>query len=126
MNKNKIKLYHYSNSNFDIVKPCFFGKNNFTYNDVKTCKLARSFFYLSDTPLEYCFKNSKYLYVIEINKNNLYDLRTDKLNLKVKYNKDITGLLNYCKDNYKGIIYNVGFDIVCLFYSVRVKPVIKG
>jgi hypothetical protein len=113
-----IKLYHYSNKKFDVISPSFFGDNDYTFND-KKYNIKRSFFYLEPKPLEYRFKGSKYLYIVEVYKQDLYDLREDKDNLKVKYKGDIEGLLRYCKRKYKGIIYNVGFDIVSLFYDIE-------
>ncbi len=124
-NKNIIKLYHYSNDNFDIIKPCNFGKNNFTFNDVKACKVDRAFFYLNDEPIEYQFKNTKYVYITLIDKNYLYDLRTDKDDLKNLYKNDIEGLLLYCKRHYNGIIYDVGFTIACIFYDIKAIQVIR-
>lgn len=115
-----IKLYHYSNKKFDTVKPSFFGHNHFTRNDVIACKVARAFFYLNNAPNEYRFFNSRYRYKAVIAEQNLYDLRTDTKGLKAKYSGDVSGLLAYCKRLYKGIIYNTGFDIVCLFSNTPV------
>jgi len=123
MNKNKVTLYHYSNKDLKVINPLYFGDNNYTFNDVKACDIKRTFFYLNNEPLEYIFKKAKYLYKVTIDKKNLYDLKLDKLGLKAKYNGDIKGLLSYCKRHYKGIIYNVGFDIASLFYNVKASKV---
>ena len=50
-----------------------------------------------------------------------------KENLKVKYQGNIEGLLQYIKDNFFGCIYNVGFDIAILFNDIEVlkKEVLK-
>ncbi len=121
----KTKLYHYSDKDIKSIKPVFFGNNLYTLNDTRQCNIKRSFFYLTATPKEYIFKNSNYLYITKINPKNLYDLRSDKLNLKVKYSGNIKGLLSYCKRYYKGIIYNVGFDIVCLFSDIKILKQVK-
>ena len=125
MTKNTVTLYHYSNRDIKVIKPLYFGDNLYTFNDVKVSKIKRSFFYLENKPIEYIFKNAKYLYKVIIDKKSLYDLRNDKDNLKVKYNGDIKGLLSYCKRYYKGIIYNVGFDIASLFYSIKAKKLYR-
>ena len=119
MKKNKLTLYHYSNRDIKIINPEFFGDNNYTYNELKACNIKRTFFYLNKKSPECYFKNTNYLYTVIVDKKNLYNLRTDKKNLKIKFQGDITSLLSYCKKSYTGIIYNVGFDIVSLFYSVK-------
>lgn len=113
-----MKLYHYSRTNIkDKIKVKYFGNNSYTFND-KKYNIDRSFFYIDDNIPEYKLKNCKYKYTVEIDKNKIYDLKVDKLNLKYKYN-DITKLLQYIKDNYIGCLYNVGFDIVVLFYDIE-------
>jgi len=121
MNKNKVTLYHYSNKELKQVKPCFFASNAFTFNDLKASKIKRSFFYIDNKTKESFFYNCKYCYNVIIDKKSLYDLKQDKDNLKIKFKGNINGLLIYCKKHYKGIIYNVGYDIVSLFYNVSVK-----
>lgn len=121
---NKLILYHYSNKKLDNVKVSYFGNNSFTFNDVKACKIKRSFFYTDDNYKEAFFYNSGYKHIISIDKKLLYDLQTDKDKLKARY-RDITSLLLHCKRYYKGIIYNVGYEVISLFYDVRVKEVIQ-
>ena len=123
MIKNTVTLYHYSNRDIKIIEPLYFGDNFYTFNDIKSSNIKRTFFYLNKKPLEYIFKNARYCYYVTIDKKNLYNLKRDKLGLKTKYNGDIDGLLRYCKRHYKGIIYNVGFDIVSLFYSIKAYKV---
>lgn len=125
MKKNKITLYHYSNRDIKSINPEFFGHNNYTFNDLKVCNIKRTFFYTNKKSPEYILKNANYIYTVIIDKKNLYDLRTDKKNLKVKYNGDIISLLSYCKKYYTGIVYNVGFDIVSLFYSIKAYRKVK-
>ena len=115
-----IKLYHYSNKKFDTVKPSFFGDNYFTLNDVTASKVARAFFYLSDTPLEKIFFNTLYKYTAVIDESKIYDLRTDKKDLKARYKNDVRGLVSYCKRYFSGLVYNSGIDIVCLFDNIAV------
>lgn len=123
---NKIQLYHYSNRDIKKIKPLYFGNNLYTFNDKKACTIKRTFFYINKKFSECYFKNSKYLYIVNVYKKNLYNLQIDKLNLKKKYNGNINGLLSYCKKHYKGIIYNIGFDVVCLFKTIKAyKQIIR-
>ena len=116
----KYKLYHYSNKEIkDNIKPDYFGENIYTFND-KKYKINRSFFYTSDIIPEYKLKNCKYKYTCHIEDKYIYDLKIDKDKLKIRYVNRIEALLNYIKANYKGILYNVGFDIVCLFENISI------
>jgi hypothetical protein len=113
-------LYHYTDKDLNEVKIDFFGDNAYTFND-KKYNVKRSFFYLEPKPQEYRFKDSQYCYIVEINEKSLYNLIEDKDNLKIKFKNDVLGLLLYCKAHYKGITYNVGFNIVSLFINVPIK-----
>jgi len=122
-----VKLYHYSNKKLETISPSYFGANSYSFNEKKTSNIPRSFFYLEQNIPEYHLKNSKYCYIVDIEPSKLYDLRKDKDNLKVKYQGNIEGLLQYIKDNFFGCIYNVGFDIAILFNDIEVlkKEVLK-
>ena len=118
MERDNLKIYHYSNKNFnDKIKVEYFGYNAYSFNDTKY-SIKRSFFYTEKKIAEYHLKDSKYCYITEIEKTKLYNLKEDKENLKSKF-IDITELLNYLKVKYLGIIYNVGFNIVSLFYDIK-------
>ena len=118
---NKIKLYHFSDYNIkNKISVKFYGLNSYTANDLKATNIKRAFYYIDNIPLEYRFKNSKYCYVIEVDKNNLYDLRIDKNNYINKY-KNIPEILKAIKRDYIGIIYNSGIDIVNLFYDIKIN-----
>ncbi|MHA1437870.1 MAG: hypothetical protein ACTSPD_09865 [Promethearchaeota archaeon] len=57
--------------------------------------------------------------------SKLYDLRKDQSKLVKKYNGNIDTILRNIKKNYDGLIYNVGFNIVCLFKTVNVDRKLK-
>lgn len=115
-----MKLYHYSDKELKIIEVKHFAKNSYSFNEKKASSIERSFFYLEQNPKEHYLENSKYCYIVDIANNKLYDLREDKENLKVKYQNNTEGLLEYLKENYLGAIYNVGFDIAILFYDIQV------
>lgn len=117
-----MKLYHYSNKkNLKTVKIKYFNSNSYTLNDYKHCKINRSFFYTELKP-EKLLKNCKNIYYTQINKTDIYDLKTDNKNYISKYNTIENILLQVKNDGYKGILYNTGKrDIVNLFYNVNVK-----
>ena len=117
-------LYHPSDKKFDTIKIKYFGENNYTLSDKKSCSIERSFFYLTPKIPEHRFKNSKYLYVIKINDKKIYDLRIDKNNLIQKH-KTITNLMEHLKKYYIGAVYNVGYDIACIFKDIKPINIIK-
>ena len=114
-----MKLYHYSDKKLKTISTKFFGANSYSFNE-KKYPINRSFFYLEAKIPEYHLKNSKYSYTVNVEPSKLYDLRKDKDNLKVKYQGNIEGLLQYIKDNFFGCIYNVGFDIAVLFDNIEI------
>jgi len=115
-----MKLYHYSDKKLKTISTKFFGANSYSFNEKKSSNIPRSFFYLKPEIPEYHLKNSKYSYIVNVEPSKLYDLRKDKDNLKVKYQGNIEGLLQYIKDNFFGCIYNVGFDIAVLFDNIEI------
>lgn len=118
----KILIYHPSNKRFDIVKVKYFGEHLYTRGDVKASNLNRSFFYFKQYCPERRFRTRQYSYVVEVVKNRLYDLRTDKQNLIDKFvttKHDIDGMLRYIKKSYLGAIYDLGeYNIITIFYDI--------
>ncbi len=114
-----MKLYHYSDKELKIIKVAHFAENSYSFNEKKASSIERSFFYLEQKPKEYHLTTAKYCYIVDVPSNKIYDLREDKEGLKVKYQNDTEGLLEYLKGNYTGAIYNIGFDIAILFYDIQ-------
>jgi len=109
---DKIKLYHYSNSNFKgYVKPSFFGLNSYSYNSVKLSGVKRSYFYLEPKIKEYYLQGSKFLYITEIDKNKLYNLDSNKI-----ISDDI-----YTEAKKQGYIGIYNKEQVVLFKAVKIK-----
>jgi hypothetical protein len=112
-------LYHFSNKNFEVLKPDFFGENSFTKNDAKfSCK--RFFCYAEKMPAEKCFSFSNFRYTLQIDEKNIYNLETDILKLKEKFNFDIDKILAYCKKNFHGIKYFTSFQTFCIFRKYNI------
>ncbi len=126
MRYNKIKLYHYSDINIPSkIKVKYFGKNHYTLNDVKSCNIKRAFFFLDNYNHEPSFLSNDYTYIVEVNKNRLYDLRKDKDNLYLGFS-NIFELVKYVKKHYIGIIYNIGnWDIANIFYDISYTKKVK-
>lgn len=130
--KNKIKLYHYSN--IDIPKKIqvkTFGKNYYTKNDISACNIKRAFYYIDKSKVEHMLKYSKYLYIVEVNKNQLYNLDIDKKKLKEKFTRknlnivDIPKMVKYIKKQYIGAIYNQ--NVVSIFKDLKYnKKIVRG
>jgi hypothetical protein len=118
---NKIKLYHYSNSDFKgYINPCFFGENSFSRNSQRISGIKRSYFYIDRQSREICLKGVKFLYIAEIEPSRLYDLRADRLNLAEQLRgKDI--FKEAKQRGYIGLIGNNGFNCICLFKAVKIK-----
>jgi len=122
----KIKLYHLSNKDIKgRISIKFFNDNLYTFNDYKISKVKRAFYYLDLKNIEYRFKNCVYLYVIEIDKKKIYNLNTDDLKLKNKFNT-INDLLIYLKNNFLGAYYSIGnLKMAVLFKGVKFKSKVK-
>jgi len=119
-----IKLYHFTDQDVKQIKPSFFGANSYTARDARY-NIKRAFFYTSRKPKEYRFKYCQYCYIVTADQSKLYDLRKDQSKLVKKYNGNIDTILRNIKKNYDGLIYNVGFNIVCLFKTVNVDRKLK-
>jgi hypothetical protein len=120
-----IKLYHYSNKNFEgYIKPSFFGYNNYSNNSKRISLVKRTFFYLSKNEKEDFFNIADYCYIAKINKNCLYDIEVDKNNiLPFLEGQDVYAVLK--AKGYKGIRGNNGCDIICLFDDVKIDKKIS-
>ena len=122
----KIKLYHYSDKDFTgRINIKFFNDNSYTFNDYKSCKIKRAFYYTDNSIIEYNLQGAKFLYIIEVNKNKIYDLQIDKKQIKNRFNT-IPELLTYLKNNFSGAYYQIGgLKIVILFENIEFKSKIK-
>lgn len=116
-----MKLYHYSNVKIkNKLKVKYFNSNYYTKNDYKTSNLKRLFFFTDKDIPEYRFKHCKYKYIVNIKKYHIYNLEKDTKRYKKKF-EDIHTLLKEIKKNYKGVYYNLGYGVVCLFEDVKIK-----
>lgn len=116
-----IKLYHYSNKDFNgYISPSFFGENNFSNNSKRLSRIKRSYFYLDKNKKEVYFNNAKYLYITAINKIKLYNLNNDKKNIvkKLKNTQDIYQEIK--KRGYSGLIGSNGLPCVVLFKPIKI------
>jgi len=112
-------LYHFSNKDFTIIKPDFFGENYFTKNDAKfSCK--RFFCYDTKKPKEYYFNTANFRYSIRIKDKDIYNLDNDVLNLKERFFFDIDKILSFCIKKYKGICYTTSFLTYAIFSDCRI------
>jgi len=118
-----MKLYHYSSIEKDsfVVSPKKFGDNYHSNNEVNASSVPRTFFYLNPKDKE-SFFNRFPLYVGEVSDSFIYDLGSDPANLKSK-GWTVDKLLKNIKTKFKGVKYNVGFDIVSLFVPLEVERV---
>ena len=119
-------LYHFTNKNIKgRLNPSYFGDNLWTSRDKIASTCDRLFFYTQDRPVEKFFKGCLYCYIVKVSENNIYDITQDRDNLlnQSKNNGNdsinIDRLLTLIKlAGYKGILYNIGYDIVCLFDDI--------
>ena len=114
---NIIKLYHYSQ--IDIkdkkLKVKYFAINSYSKASQKLSNIKRLYFYLNPKKREYYFNNSNFLYIVRINKNVLYDLNKDLLQVQ---DKNIIDIYKYLKKKkYKGVI---GYNQVHLFNDISI------
>lgn len=114
-------LYHFSNKDFKILKPSFFGINHYSKNEREACSIPRSFCYNSREPLEHTLQGSKYRYGIELSNSVIYDLDKDIHGLKTRYSGNIHYILSQLKKFYFGISYTTSFKCYCLFKDIKVS-----
>jgi len=112
-------LFHPSNKKFNIVKVNRFGEHFYTQNDKKSSTIKRSFYYLFHMTSEKGFTNTKYIYVIDVKRKDIYNLKKDPLKLKKKYKNPHT-ILSYIKKRYLGAMYKpYTYSIVCIFKDMK-------
>jgi hypothetical protein len=114
-----MRLYHFSDKDFSVLKPDFFGENSFTKNDASfPCK--RFFCYAEKKPLEHCFKASNFRYTIRIKDKYIYNLDNDVLGLKARFNFDIDKILSFTAKKYHAIEYTTSFKTYAIFKEYRI------
>ena len=118
---NKIMLlYHFSNKDFKILKPSFFGINHYSKNEREACNIKRSFCYDTEKPLENTLEGSKYRYTIKIKEKDIYNLDIDKFDLKNREKFNIYRILKHIIfARYQGISYTTSFKCYCLFRDIK-------
>jgi len=116
-----MRLYHFTDTLIkDKISPNHFGTNCYTNRDKNISSIARAFFFTDSRAPEYRFTNCKYRYIVNIDDKSIYNLAEDRLGLIKKY-KDIHRLLHQIKSlGYRGALYNVGYNIVIVFYSIKI------
>jgi hypothetical protein len=117
-----MRLYHFSNKDFKVLKPDFLGENPFTKNDA-IYPIKRFFCYSTSKPEENCFLFSNYRYVIRIKDKYIYNLDNDILGLKKRFNNDIDKILNFIVKKYHAIEYTTSFKTYAIFkiYKIFIK-----
>jgi hypothetical protein len=116
----KIKLYHYSNRDFEgYIDPAFFGYNSYSGNSKRLSEVKRSYFYLEPSQREYYLRGAKFLYITEISQRQLYNLNKDKLSIGNKSSQYI--YRNIKRRGYRGLIGNNGYKCGVLFYRIKIK-----
>ncbi len=120
-----MRLYHPSEKKFNIVRTRYFGQHYYTKNDVNASEVPRTFWYLKCPIPENRFKCSKFIYIVNVNKKRIYDLKKDKKNLKKKY-RNIDKILRYLKKYYLGVLYSLpGWDMVIIFKNIKPIRIIE-
>lgn len=123
-----IKLYHYTDiEGLKYIRPDYIGKNIFTQKELQTSSFKRAFWYTKRRP-EYLLKSCNILYIAEVDRDLIYNLKTDRLGLIDK--SKIKGLdvidynilfRNIRAKGYIGALYSLGYDIVTTFKSVKIN-----
>jgi len=114
-----MKLYHFSNNDFKVLKPDFFGQNSYTQNDARY-SLPRVFCYDTAKPAEYTFKTSNFRYVIRIKDKLIYNLDNDALGLKARFSFNIDKILAFVAKRYHAIEYTTSFKTYAIFKECRI------
>ena len=114
-----MKLYHFSQKDFKVLKPDFFGQNAFTKNDAKF-PCPRFFCYDTAKPIEHCFKASNFRYTIRIKDKHIYNLDNDVLGLKERFSFDIDKILSFVSKRYHAIEYTTSFKTYAIFKEYRI------
>ena len=118
-----MKIYHYTDNKIKggKVEVKHFGENDYTARDARACQVKRAFYFTTPEPPEDRFKYSKYKYIVNISDGAIYNLVKDNQGIIKKYNSINDILKHIIKLGYKGIIYNVSYDIACLFYASKIR-----
>ena len=114
-------LYHFSNYDFKILKPSYFGKNHYSKNEAQASNFKRSFCYDTTEPQEAILNGSNFRYTVRIDKALIYDLDRDKQGFKEKFNYDIDRILKAIKATYTGASYTTSFKTFILLTAVKVQ-----
>lgn len=114
-----MRLYHFSNKDFKVLRPDFLGENSFTKNDA-IYPLKRFFCYASSKPEENRFLFSSYRYVIRIKDKYIYNLDNDILGLKQRFNNDVDKILNFIAKKYHAVEYTTSFKTYAIFKAYRI------
>lgn len=113
-------LYHFSNNNFNLLKPDFLGHNSFSKNESKFT-LPRFFCYAEKKPCETCFNFASFRYSIIIEDKKIYNLDTDILKLKNRFNFDIDMILSFCSKKFHAIEYTTSFKTYAIFRPYKIN-----
>ena len=115
-------LYHFSNYDFKVLKPSYFGKNYYSRNEAQACAVKRVFCYGVKKPLENLLSGASFCYTVKIDSKKLYDIDKDKKGLKEAFNYDITRILKaLIKQGFHGAKYETSFKCYTLFKAFKVK-----
>jgi len=118
-----MKLYHYSNEDFEIVSPKFFGTNQHSFGAARDSEVPRSYFYLNKDDREKFFRGAKYRYTVGVNQNEIYDLQFDELNLFNKRSYTLDDILKELKKRkFIGFRFSNSEtrEVVALFYPQKI------
>jgi hypothetical protein len=118
----KIKLYHYSNTDFKgYIDLKFFGANSYSNNSERLSGVKRSYFYLDRKSREIYLKGARYCYIAEIEPSRLYNLNTDSKGIvkRLKNSQDIHEVIK--RRGYLGLIGSNGFPCVVLFKRIKIN-----
>jgi len=117
-----MKLYHYSNEEFEIVSPKFFGANSHSFNARNDSEIPRSYFYLNKNDREKFFIGAKYRYTVGVDENKIYDLIFDELNLLSRPGTIDVILIELKKRKFIGVRFphTETREIVALFYPQKI------
>ena len=141
--RGKVTLYHFSKAKTDSVSldPERVGQSSFSRREMNTSSVPRVFFYLDPEQREVMFQNPVYhLFYVEVPFGSIYNLREDSKGYKKQFASEQTGTVDFhallkhlsgwnklsgegwTKTNplYKGVYYNVGFDVVAWFDPITV------
>jgi len=113
-------LYHYTTVDKPVltIDPKKFNDHHYYSNsEYKASSIPRSFWYTNSTDREDFFDNG-ILYIADIPDSKIYDLKQDELGLQEK-SSDAHDLLSKVPNRYSGVLYNVGYDVVSMFVSVK-------